>query len=218
VECFRALGYRVHSCKVGADVDLDIARIEALAAARAPEETIFYDVNRAWLPWEAITVMNRLQGLPGFFEQPCETFAESAQVRAHTSQPISLDEGIKTFDDLQYAQEQGLCEIVNIKIGRVGGLTKARLMRDFCLAKGMAMLIMETGGTVVADTAVAHLSQSIPAESCLGTWSCQEMITPDPARGLGARNEAGCLTLPDAPGLGVAPAADFLGEPSAVYS
>ena len=217
VERFRDRGYRVHSAKVGADVKLDIERINRLAASERDGEIIFYDVNRAWLPREAITVMNAVDGLNSWFEQPCETLDEIARVRRQTSYPIGVDEGLHTMQDLIRIQRDGIAELVNIKLNRVGGLTKARRMRDFCLDTGITMLIMDTGGTVIADTAVAHLAQTIPAPSCLGVWSCQEMVSVDPAPGAGARNVGGCLETPERPGLGVAPELDRLGKPALVY-
>lgn len=217
VQRFRDRGYRVHSAKVGADVHLDIERIDHLSANEQNGEIIFYDANRAWLPREAITVMNSVSGLTSWFEQPCETLDEIAQVRRQTRYPIGVDEGLHTMEDLLRIQRDGIAELVNIKINRVGGLTKARRLRDFCLATGITMLIMDTGGTVLADTAVAHLAQSIPAASCLGAWSCQEMVKIDPAPGQGARNHDGCFTAPDLPGLGVEPELALLGQPFAVY-
>ncbi len=217
VQRFRDLGYRVHSAKVGADVKLDIARINHLAANELDGEIIFYDVNRAWLPREAITVMNSVDGLGSWFEQPCETLDEIAQVRRQTSYPIGVDEGLHTMQDLLRIQRDGIAELVNIKLNRVGGLTKARRMRDFCLETGITMLIMDTGGSVIADTAVAHFAQTIPAPSCLGVWSCQDMVACDPAPGAGARNVDGCLSAPVQPGLGVAPELDRLGKPALVY-
>ncbi|HKJ50192.1 MAG TPA: enolase C-terminal domain-like protein [Gammaproteobacteria bacterium] len=218
VKRFRNLGYRVHSCKVGANIRQDIARIDLLADNEREGEIIFYDVNRAWLPREAITVMNSVSGLTSWFEQPCESLDEIAQVRRQTRYPIGVDEGLHGFDDLLRIQRDGIAEIVNIKINRVGGLTKARRLRDFCLASGITMLIMDSGGTVLADTAVAHLAQTIPATSCLGVWSCQEMVSVDPAPGRGARNVDGCFSAPDSPGIGVEPDLAVLGDPVAVYS
>lgn len=217
VQRFRDMGYRVHSCKVGADVHLDIERIRYLADNERPGEVIFYDVNRAWLPREAITVMNTVGNITSWYEQPCETLDEIAQVRRQTNNPVGVDEGLHTMNDLMRIRADGIAETVNIKLNRVGGLTRARAMRDFCLASGITMLIMDTGGTVLSDTAVAHMAQSIPAPSCLGVWSCQDMVVPDPAPGRGARTVDGCFTAPDLPGLGVAPDEDRLGEPVAVY-
>lgn len=105
---------------------------------------------------------------------------------------------------------------MNLKLNRVGGLTRARTLRDFCLATGKALLVMDAGGSVLSDTAAAHLAQTVPAESCIGTWSSQEMVSVDPAPGQGARNVGGALGTPDLPGLGVEPEAAVLGEPFAV--
>lgn len=217
VQRFRDMGYRVHSCKVGADVAMDIERINLLAANQQPGEVIFYDANRAWLPREAITVLNSVAGVSSWFEQPCETLDEIAQVHHKTRYPICVDEGLHGMDDLIRIQRDGIAELVNIKINRVGGLTRARRLRDFCLATGITMLAMDTGGTVLADTAVAHFAQSIPASSCLGTWCCQEMISVDPAPGQGARNLDGCFIAPDLPGLGVEPDLELLGKPIVVF-
>ncbi|MGI9405644.1 MAG: mandelate racemase/muconate lactonizing enzyme family protein [Hyphomicrobiaceae bacterium] len=217
VKHYRDLGYRVHSCKVGADVALDVKRIRHLAANELSGEKIFFDANRAWLPREAMTVMNAVGPMEAWFEQPCETLDEIRLVRQQVSQSICVDEALHTFDDLLRIHRDGIAELVNIKINRVGGLTKARRIRDFCLATGITMLVMETGGSVLADTATAHLAQSIPAPSCLGTWSCQEMLTVDPAPGRGVRNVDGCFTAPSEPGLGVVPDDGALGEPIASY-
>ncbi len=217
VQRFRDRGYRVHSCKVGANVAVDIKRINLLAENERDNEIMFYDANRAWLPREAITVMNSVSGLRSWFEQPCETLDEIAQVRRQTSYPIGVDESLNCMDDLIRIQRDGIAEVVNIKINRVGGLTKARLLRDFCLATGITMLIMDTGGSVISDSAVAHFAQSIPAPSCLGVWSCQEMVSVDTAPGQGARNIDGCFSAPDLPGLGVEPDLSVLGEVAATY-
>ena len=152
VQRFREAGYRVHSCKIGANVDLDIARIRHLLAARRAEATLFLDANRAWLPREAISVMNAVPETRTWFEQPCETLAKIAQVRRQTRHPIGVDEALHNFGDLLRIHGEGIAELVNIEINRVGGLTKARRMRDFRLATGLALRIMDTGGTVVADT------------------------------------------------------------------
>lgn len=218
IQRFRDTGYRVHSAKVGADIDLDIARINHLAANQLDGETIFYDVNRAWLPREAITVMNAVDSGNSWFEQPCETLDEALMVRRQTRQPICIDEGLHTYQDLVRIQRDGTAELINIKVNRVGGLTKAKRLRDFALQTGITMLIMDTGGSVLADTATAHLAQSIPAVSCLGTWSCQEMVSVDPAPGQGARNVNGCFIAPDVPGIGVEPDPAVLGKAVAAYA
>ena len=217
IKDYRAAGYCVHSAKVGADVALDIERIRYLHAHRADGETIFFDTNRAWLPSEAIPVMNAVRELPVWFEQPCESLDECKQVRNQTIHPICIDEGLHGYSDLLRIHRESIAEIVNIKINRVGGLSKAKRIRDFCVETGLAMLVMETGGTVLADTAAAHLAQSIPAERMLGTWLCHELLSHDMAPGAGARNHQGHTAAPEVPGIGVSPDHASLGDPVAVY-
>ena len=77
---------------------------------------------------------------------------------------------------------------------------------------------METGGSVVADTATQHLVQSIPETQRLGTWLCQELLTIDTAPDAGSRNVDGKASAPEAPGLGVEPDVAVLGDPVATYS
>lgn len=222
IQHYRARGYRLHSAKIGADPTLDAERIRYLEGNRRADERIIYDVNRAWLPADAIAVMNHLREdlckSPIVVEQPCETLEQCAAVRARTLQPISIDEGLETLGDMQRIIGERIAEIVNIKINRCGGLTKARRIRDLALDAGIKMLAMETGGSVIADTAAQHLAQSIPTENRIGTWLCQEMLTLDPAPGRGSRNTDGHSAIPaDLPGLGVAPDEKMLGAPVAVY-
>ncbi|MEL6477067.1 MAG: enolase C-terminal domain-like protein [Pseudomonadota bacterium] len=216
IERYRARGYRAHSAKVGGDVGRDIERVRYLEANRLPGEVIFYDVNRAWSRLEAISVMNALAD-PVLFEQPCETLSDCAAVRALTRHPISIDERLETLADMTRIAAEGIGEVANIKLNRVGGLSKAARIRDVALAHGIEIIVMPTGGTVLADTEAAHLAQSVPPEMRRCGWSCQDMITVDPAPGCGARNVEGMLTAPDGPGLGVAPDLDWLGAPVAVY-
>ena len=116
---------------------MDIERIRHLEANRKPGELIFYDLNRAWLPAQAIAVMNAVTDLPIVFEQPCETLEQCLTVRKLTSHAISIDENLITLDDTQRIINERIGEIINIKISRVGGLTKARRIRDIALNAGL---------------------------------------------------------------------------------
>ena len=218
IEDYRERGYRVHSAKVGADTVEDIERVRFLEAHRNQDEVIFYDVNRAWTRAEAVTVMNAVVDLPVTFEQPCETLEDCLAVRRLTSHPISIDERLDTLADMTRIVSEGIAELINIKINRVGGLTRAARIRDLALAHGIGISVMPTGGTVLADTDAIHFAQTIPDPYRLRVWSCQDMITVDPAPGRGARVEDGMLSAPGGPGLGVAPDDEWLGKPDVVYS
>ncbi len=217
IKSYRKIGYKVHSCKVGGDIDKDIGRIRFLEDNRLPDERILYDVNRAWTRREASIVMNAVADLGITVEQPCETLDDIAGLRQITTTPISVDESLVTLQDATRIARDGLAEVFGIKLNRVGGLTRAVRMRDVALAHGIQMYIMATGGSVMADTEAAHLAQSIPREFRLGTWACQDMLTIDIAPGQGARNVDGKLTVSNIPGHGIVPDPAVLGDPVAVY-
>jgi len=218
IQRFRDLGYFCHSAKVGADAQKDIERIRHLEAHRLSGERILYDVNRAWSRAQASVVMNAVADLGIAVEQPGETLDDIAAIRQVTTTPISVDESLVTLQDAARIAREGIAEIFGLKLNRVGGLSKARRIRDIALTHGIQLYIMATGGSVMADAEAAHMAQSIPKEFRLGCWACQDMITVDIAPGCGPRNQNGVLTVSDAPGLGFAPDENLLGEPVAVYS
>ncbi|NET03348.1 MAG: mandelate racemase/muconate lactonizing enzyme family protein [Symploca sp. SIO2B6] len=213
----REEGYHIFSSKIGGDVSLDIARIKAILIDLQPKEKLTLDANRAWLPDQAIQIMNSINDRTVYFEQPCQTLEECLAVRRLTQHPIILDECIHDFQDLLWAQREGAAQAISIKIGRVGGLTKARRMRDFCVATGLRMNIEETGGSVIAGTGAIHLAVATPLRYRLATSDSTRLHTVIPAKG-GYVFKEGKAIPPETVGLGIEPIMEILGEAIAVYT
>ena len=212
-----ANGYRTHSAKIGGtDTALDIARIDAISAALPADENVTFDVNRAWQPATALQVLNAVSSRD-WVEQPCETLDQCAYVANKVAQPIMLDESMHNFQDHLEAWRGNACAGVKVKPNRVGGLTKARQIRDFGISVGWQMHIEDLGGSALADTAAIHLAASTPDANRLASWLCHYHLSHDPVPGQGARNIEGFATPPTAPGLGVTPSPDLLGDPVAIY-
>lgn len=214
---YRQRGYVAHSVKIGGDVERDIARVRDVESIRKPGEIVLYDVNRGWTRQQALRVMSACQDLNVMFEQPCESLDDIAAISGRHASPVSVDESLVTLQDAARIARDGLAEVFGIKLNRVGGLTKAARMRDIALAHGIDMFVMATGGSVLADTEALHLAATIPDDNCHAVWACQDMITAEIAGGRGPRNRDGHLHLPEAPGLGVHPDEDALGDPVGVY-
>ncbi len=212
IDLARAEGYTMHSAKVGGDVDADIERMRTLDAEMATGEDVTFDCNRSWLPTDAIAALNATSDLNRLVEQPCETIEQHLHVRRHVGQPLALDESVQSYGDMLQAVTTGACEVIGLKIGRVGGLTVARRIRDLCLEAGVAMNIEDTGGSSLQATAAAHLAQSTPEPFRRATWLCFDHLTFDPVEG-GVTNDAGWSAAPDTPGLGAQPDVDALGTP-----
>ena len=52
--------------------------------------------------------------------------------------------------------------IINIKISKLGGITKSRLLRDLCVQLGIGMTIEDSWGGDIVTAAIAHLTHSTP--------------------------------------------------------
>lgn len=217
MKAVREEGYHVFSPKIGGEVGLDIARIQAILSELKPEEKITLDANRSWLPDQAIQIMNSIDNKAVYFEQPCQTLEECMAVRRLTQHPIILDECIHNFQDLLWAQREGVAQAINLKVGRVGGLTKARKMRDFCVATGLRMNIEETGGSVIAGTGAVHLAVATHPRYRLAISDSTRLHRVVTAKG-GYIYRQGTAIPPETPGLGIEPIMDVLGEAIAVYT
>lgn len=212
-----AQGYRTHSAKIGGSAPAqDIARIEAISAGLPDGHRVTFDVNRAWTPAIAIEVLNSVRARD-WIEQPCQTLDQCAHVAGRVANPIMLDECLHEFSDHLAAWSRGACEGVKVKPNRVGGLTRARQIRDFGISVGWQMHIEDVGGTALADTAALHLAASTPEANRLASWLGHAHLADDPIPGQGARNRDGLATPPSAPGLGVIPDPEALGRPVACY-
>lgn len=208
-------GYKTHSAKIGGtDVATDIERINAITAALPADEQVTFDVNRAWTPGVAVRVLNAVSSRD-WVEQPCETLDQCAHVSRRVQQPILLDECLQSFADHLQAWQSGACEGVKVKPNRLGGLTRAKQVRDFGVSVGWSMHIEDVGGSALADTVAIHLAASTPDENRLASWLCHYHLSVDPVLGQGARNSSGVAVPPSLPGIGLTPEFDF--PPTAVY-
>jgi L-alanine-DL-glutamate epimerase-like enolase superfamily enzyme len=103
-------------------------------------------------------------------------------------------------------------DAINLKISKVGGLTRAREIRDFCVAMGLAMTIEDSWGGDIVTAAIAHLAHSTPPEFLLSTTDFNSYVGVEVAAGAPRRTN-GRLAAPLGPGLGIAPHAEVLGKP-----
>jgi L-alanine-DL-glutamate epimerase-like enolase superfamily enzyme len=218
IEKAAAKGDTVHSAKVGGtDIGQGIDQINAISASLPTGHKVTFDVSRAWQPAVAIEVLNCTSALD-WVEQPCETLGLCAHVAKPVSNPIMLDECMHSFGDHLEARKRTACEGVKVKPNRVGGLTKARQIRDFSVSVSWQMHLEDLGGSVLADTAAIHLAASTPDANRLASWLCHCHLSVDPVPGQGTRNTQGIAVPPSLPGLGVSPDPYILGDPVAIYS
>ncbi len=213
---YRDQGYRKFQLKVGADPLDDIERIKACAAVLKPGETLVADANTGWLAHEALQVVNAVRDVPVYIEQPCRTYDECVRVRRATSLPFVLDENIDGITALLRAEGERAMDVINLKISKVGGLTKARQIRDLCVTLGLPMTLEDSWGGDVATAAIAHLAHSTPERFRFSSTDFNSYVTASNADGAPQRTD-GKMAASHRPGLGVELKRDVLGDPVAVY-
>jgi L-alanine-DL-glutamate epimerase-like enolase superfamily enzyme len=209
----RAQGFRIFQPKVGGEnADDDIERIRALAAALEPGERMVCDANGGWTAHQAARLVRGVRDLDFVLEQPCATYEECLTIRRRTDRPLVLDEVIDSVPALLRAHADGAMDAINLKISKLGGLTRARRFRDLCVALGIPMTIEDSGGGDVVAAAVASLAQSTPPPMLFSVANAYFVVKVHVADGcLCARR--GRVTVSDRPGLGLTPRFDVLGVP-----
>jgi L-alanine-DL-glutamate epimerase-like enolase superfamily enzyme len=209
---YRDEGYRRFQLKVGGDADTDIERIRAAAAELRPGDRLVADANTGWPAHEAARVAAAVKDVDVYLEQPCLSYEECLSVRRRTALPFILDECIDGMDALVRAAGDRAMDVVNLKISKLGGLTRARQARDLCVSLGIAMTIEDTWGGDVATAAIAHLAQSTPPESLFSTTDFNGYVTRSVADGA-PRRKSGRMSAPREPGLGISVRVGELGRP-----
>ncbi len=205
----RSRGIRRFQLKLGADPREDAARVRAVLEETASDELVIADANGGWRLADAVIAARALEPLDRvYFEQPCPTLEECLAVRKRTTLPMILDEVITDVPAMLRASMEG----VNLKLGRVGGLTRARLMRDLGVELGLRFTIEDSWGGDLTTAAVAHLAATTPPDALLMA-SFMNDWTLDHIAGYEPRSRGGRGSAPTGPGLGVEVDAEALGEP-----
>jgi L-alanine-DL-glutamate epimerase-like enolase superfamily enzyme len=212
---YRAEGYTKFQLKVGGNPDVDIQRIHACATKLNTGDVLIADANTGWKQHEALRVAHAVRDVDVYIEQPCMSYEECLTVRQHTNRPFVLDEVIDGLSMVLRTVADNAADVINLKISKVGGLTKARQIRDLCVATGIALTIEDTWGGDIITAAIAALAHSTPTDFLFSATDFNSYVTVSTAEGAPQRNN-GRLAASSEAGLGVKPRMDVLGE--AVFS
>ena len=207
---YRDQGYTRFQLKVGGDPDTDIQRIEAVRAVLKSSERLVADANTGWTQHEAMRVVRAVRDLDVYIEQPCQTYEECLSIRRHTDHPFVLDENIDGLHPLLRALSDRAMDVVNLKISKLGGLTKARQARDLCVSMGIAMTLEDSWGGDITTAAIAHLAHSTPEEFRFTSTDFNSYVTVSTATGAPQRHQ-GFMQASTTPGLGIIPRWEVLG-------
>lgn len=117
--------------------------------------------------------------------------------------PLCLDESITSATTARQALEMGSCRIINIKVGRVGGIVEARNIHDLCQKQGIPVWcggMLESGIGRAHNLHLATLPNfRFPNDISATERYYTEDITEPPF----CLTQNGTISVPDGPGIGV---------------
>jgi len=166
---------------------------------------------------DRMRVVNAVRDRDVYIEQPCKSYEHCLTIRKRTTLPFILDENITGIEALLRGHADGAMDVINLKISKVGGLTKARLIRDVCVSLNIPMTIEDSWGGDIITAAIAHLAHSTPEALRFSATDFNSYVTVQNATGAPQRVN-GHMAASDDAGLGIEPNRDALGDAVAEYA
>ena len=209
VDQYLALGYQRIKLKIKPGWDVAVVRE---VRRRHPNILLSVDANSAY----RLEDLPELQALDEFdllmIEQPLDhdDLVDHAKIQSVLKTPICLDESITGSRRARQALELGSCQIINIKIGRVGGYSEALAIHDLCFAKEVPVWcggMLESGIGRAHNIALASLPGfTLPGDiSASSRYFARDVIIPPVTV-----SAKGTVDVPQSPGLGFEVDLDYL--------
>jgi len=206
-----AAGLNRFQLKVGNDPADDIARVRATRAAIPENTMLIADANAGWTLLGARRAIRGLADLDVYIEQPCRSTADCILAQQGSTLPLILDESVMTAEDLHEAKFAAGAVAVNLKISRLGGLTKTARLRDAAQDLNLSMCLEDTWGGDIISAAVSHLAAGTRRQNLLHASFFNDW-TDGHVAGYAPRSINGRGAAPDGPGLGIQVDERLVGE------
>ncbi len=155
-------GFDILKVKVGGRDGLDIARIEAVRGA-VPEARLLIDANQAWDVDESLHIIKAITPLNiELIEQPVigSDIEGLRQITEKSTITILADEAVFTLEDAKKVVESRAAGLINIKLMKCGGISKAIEIIDYCRKNGVKCMM---GSMLEGPTSIALTAQLVMA-------------------------------------------------------
>ena len=193
-------GYKRIKLKIKPGQDVSLIR---KVRHKYPQLPIMADANSAY----SFEDIERLKSLDEYklmmIEQPLrfDDIYEHAMLQQQMSTPICLDESIQSFENAKHAIALGSCKVINLKIGRVGGLSEAVKILQLCEANNISVWcggMLESGISRAHNIALASMPQvNLPGDiSSSSHYWAQDITIPE------VIVQNGIIQVPDQAGMG----------------
>ncbi|WP_099159652.1 o-succinylbenzoate synthase [Virgibacillus ndiopensis] len=193
-------GYKRIKVKIKPGKDIDVLRE---IRANFPDIPLMADANSAYTLKDIKVLKAMDQFNLMMIEQPLTAgdLIDHATLQKEIETPICLDESIHSYENARQAIELGSVNIINMKVGRVGGLTQAKKIHDLCEKENIPLWcggMLESGIGRAHNIAITSLANfNLPGDTASSSryWE-KDLIEPEVVV------EQGELLVPEKPGIG----------------
>jgi len=195
-------GFSAMKMKTGLGLEEDLARVRAVREAIGPDITLKVDSNCAHTLPVAVTMEERLREYGvDWFEEPLRVEDLTGYAALHTARRVRIAAGEGEYCRWGFAALLPHVDVAQPDVARCGGLTE--MVEILKLAREQNRAIAPH-----AWTAAVCLAASLHVAAVAPTFEILEYDrTPSPIRDALTRTpfhcEAGILTVPEGPGLGI---------------
>ena len=197
-------GFPVIKVKLGGKEEEDFLRMKMIREKVGNDIPIRIDANQGWTVESAVRILHKLQQ---FNIQHCEEpisrkeFMSLAEIKQNSRIPIMADESCFDETDAQRLIALKACDSLNIKLGKSGGIFKAKKIIQLAAKEKMKL---QAGGFLesrLGFTAMAHLALS-SNQFEFYDFDTPLMFKEDVVEGGIVYSENGLIEISDTPGLG----------------
>ena len=161
---YKRQGFKVIKVKVGLDVEGDIKRIQKIREEVGNGIEIVADANQGYTFDEARFFLSQSEAFNlGFLEQPVSSsdFYALKKLKENSRIPIMADESMKSIEDFKRLAGMNAVSMINLKLMKVGGITKAMQIAREAMSKNIGIMLGCMEESRVGIAAGMHLDLSI---------------------------------------------------------
>ncbi|MEM2926382.1 MAG: enolase C-terminal domain-like protein [Candidatus Bathyarchaeia archaeon] len=198
-------GFKELKLKAGKDWRLALDTLKAVREAVGWDIPIRVDPNQAWSVARAISVTKRMERYElQLMEQPTPAWDLDglAEVAKAVDTPILIDEGVRTPEDAVAAIRKDAADMINLKIGKIGGIFYSSKINAIAEASDIPCLVGSMLEGSIGTAASAHFALAAPnlkfAHDLIGPLFRADDVVKDPIK-----VEKGCVEVREKPGIGL---------------
>ena len=202
---FKEMGFPVLKVKLGSGSGIDdIARIEAIRDAIGMELPLRTDANQGWNYFDASHALN---GMAGLNIEHCEEPVPAANIRdqirltAESPIPIMADEAVFNHHDAHRILAENAADLINIKLGKSGGIENAMKIAGICEAAGVYCQVGSFSESRLGISALVHFDMAWD-NIIYHDLDSPLMMSDDPIIGGMKYSDDWQVTVDDSPGHG----------------